>query len=49
MRLLRRSVASVAVAGAGGAVLTLQWWAVFVALPAVVLALALEGDGDRRD
>jgi hypothetical protein len=41
----------VAVAGAGAALMFMQWWSVFVVLPAVVFALAIDPDlslGQRR-
>jgi hypothetical protein len=44
MSTLRRCAAAVAVAGTGAAVLTLQWWAVLVAIPALTFALAVDPD-----
>lgn len=44
MMTVRRYAAMVAVGGAGAAVMTLQWWSMFVVLPAVVFALAVDPD-----
>jgi len=41
---LRRCAAAAAVAGTGASVLTLQWWAILVALPALGFALAVDPD-----
>jgi hypothetical protein len=46
---LRRCAAVVAVAGGGAAVMTLQWWAVLVALPALGFALAVDPDRPLDD
>lgn len=44
MTTLRRCAAAVAVAGTGAAVMTLQWWAVLVAVPALAFALVVDPD-----
>ena len=44
MKNLARCAAAVAVAGTGAAVMTLHWWAVLVALPALAFALAVDPD-----
>jgi hypothetical protein len=44
VKTLRRCAASLAVAGTGACVLTLQWWALAVAVPALAFALAVDPD-----
>lgn len=44
MRTLRSCLAGVAVAAAGAAVITLQWWSLLVVVPAVLFAVAVDPD-----
>lgn len=44
MTVLRRCSAAAALGACGAAVMALQWWSLFVVLPGMALAFALDPD-----